>query len=674
MQYVALMRSWSRTCSTLVVGLTLAAGTVGARAASADLVVTLGTTGQTAGAPINFFATVANNGPDDAQNVTISLPAPSGTTFESAVETLGPPFSCSLPPVGSTGTVTCSIPVLATGVGAAFTISFHVVDTTNKLVTLTATSTTPDPTPSNNAITIGPPIAYVPLEVTTHGPQNSGLVQSSPEPQDAGGLNCQVVAQCDVTYLTDQAVLFNAAAAPGFVFTGWSGACSGTAPCIVNMNAVLSVDATFAVAPAPVELTIAPSGSGPSGIVTSSPTGILCAPTCASGYVAGDVVTLTATDHDRAVFIGWAGPCAGSGSCTVALNADTTVFAEFALVPSLLGPIDFDGDGRADLLFTTSGPHAYVGMLMNGTQVVDQAYLYNLPSTGGMTHAADFDGDGRTDLVWHDSVTGETVLFPMNGLNLPIGRVVLADPAWRVTLTGDFDGDGKADLVWRNDVTGETAVWLMDGLVMKSGAVVMTDGRWRAAYVADFNGDGKADLVWRNDVTGETALWIMNGTAFTSGGTVLADPAWSVIATGDFDGDGKADLVWHNVTTGETSVWLMNGATYVSGAIVLTNHAWGVTHVADLDGDGRSDLILHNGSTGETALWLMNGTARGAAVKLTGTEDYDVLRTADLNGDGKADLIWRNRVDGITKVWLMDGITRIDFSPAPLAGFNLFPL
>ncbi len=29
--------------------------------------------------------------------------------------------------------------------------------------------------------------------------------------------------------------------------------------------------------------------------------------------------------------------------------------------------------------------------------------------------------------------------------------------------TGDFNSDGKSDLVWRNSVTGEIVIWLMDG-------------------------------------------------------------------------------------------------------------------------------------------------------------------------------------------------------------------
>ena len=612
----------------------------------------------TAGANATYRIGISDKGPSDAQSPSLSFATPPGTTFVSTNQVQGPVFACTSPAPGGTGTVTCTAAALGTSQGASFDVVVRIADTVTKIASVTVTGATLDLVPSNNTATGTTAIPAALLDLAIAG-AGTGTVTSAPK-----GVTC--TQSCTTSFAAGTLVALNAAANPGSTFTGWSGACTGTGACVVGMTAVRSVTATFGTGGPTFELTIARSGSGVGGTVASTPSGIACGVSCAASYAAGDVVTLTAAGDDQAVFIGWTGPCSGSGACVVTMNAATTVGADFSLVPSLLERIDVDANARADLVFRADATHDTYLMRMDGKLAVDATRL-DVTGDWAIVHTGDFNGDGRTDFVWRNDTTGETAMWLMNGTTYSSGSVLLSDPAWRVTLVGDFDGDGKSDLVWHNDVTGETAIWLMNGAAMKAGAIVMTDPHWRAAYAADFDGDGKTDLVWRNDTTGETAIWIMSGLTFASGGVILADPAWSVTATGDFDGNGKADLVWRNVTTGETAIWLMDGASYVSGAVVLVNHAWAVTHAADLDGDGRSDLVWHNGATGETALWLMNGTVRGATARLTDTEDYDMLRAADLNGDGKVDLVWRNRVNGETKLWLMNGLTALDLQTVPIA-------
>ena len=119
---------------------------------------------------------------------------------------------------------------------------------------------------------------------------------------------------------------------------------------------------------------------------------------------------------------------------------------------------------------------------------------------------------------------------------------------------GDLDGDKRTDLVWRNSVTGSTALWLMNGLQPKAARIVVADPAWRVTDVADLDGDGNADLLWRNATTGATNVWLMHGLTF-SGAALLYDVNWAVSRTGDFDGDGKADLLWQNSVTGAASIW-----------------------------------------------------------------------------------------------------------------------
>ena len=77
----------------------------------------------TAGQNLVYTVTVANNGPDDAQTVTLTDTLPTGTTFVSAVYPGG--WMVTTPPVGSGGTVTATRPTLAVG-DATFTITVNV--------------------------------------------------------------------------------------------------------------------------------------------------------------------------------------------------------------------------------------------------------------------------------------------------------------------------------------------------------------------------------------------------------------------------------------------------------------------------------------------------------------------------------------------------------------------
>ncbi len=71
----------------------------------------------------------------------------------------------------------------------------------------------------------------------------SGTLTSSPS-----GINCG--ATCSASFNSGTSVTLTAAPAAGYSFTGWSGACSGTATtCAVTMSAARSASATFTVIP-----------------------------------------------------------------------------------------------------------------------------------------------------------------------------------------------------------------------------------------------------------------------------------------------------------------------------------------------------------------------------------------------------------------------------------------
>jgi uncharacterized repeat protein (TIGR01451 family) len=110
---------------------------------------------------VAFTVTVTNNGPSNATTVTMTDATPAGTTFVSEMQNSGPAFVCANPPVGGTGTTSCSIGTLVPGASATFTLVYQPTSSSPGLISNTAnvTAATPDPNPANNSATSSSTVA-----------------------------------------------------------------------------------------------------------------------------------------------------------------------------------------------------------------------------------------------------------------------------------------------------------------------------------------------------------------------------------------------------------------------------------------------------------------------------------------------------------------------------------
>jgi hypothetical protein len=274
----------------------------------------------------------------------------------------------------------------------------------------------------------------------------------------------------------------------------------------------------------------------------------------------------------------------------------------------------------------------------------------------------DFDGDGRTDILWRHQTVGDAYLWLEEG---PASKsqhfLGLVDPTWEVQGTGDHDGDGMADILWRHR-DGYIYIWLMNGAVtVGEGLVdVVSDPDWEIVGTADLTGEGKADILWRHRVSGVMYLWVMNGLSVQSQEYVgTLDPGWGLAGVSDGDGDGRADLLWRHTLSGVVYVWRMNGAvtTAVEYVDTVADLGWQVAGYADFDGDLRSDVLWRHGLTGDVWLWGMNGsvvTSRSYVGTGAATE-WGIVGVGDQGGDGRADVLWRHVARGDLYLWEMDG-------------------
>jgi hypothetical protein len=149
-----------------------------------------------------------------------------------------------------------------------------------------------------------------------------GTVTSSP-----AGISCGTT--CVHDFPGGTTVKLTAAPNSGSAFAGWSGVCSGTSTCTVDLTANASATATFNSTSPLVQLTVHSAGTG-AGTIKSSLTGINCGFTCSANFPSGTSVKLTETPTSGAKFAGWSGACSGiSNTCTLALTAAASATATF---------------------------------------------------------------------------------------------------------------------------------------------------------------------------------------------------------------------------------------------------------------------------------------------------------------------------------------------------------
>ena len=160
------------------------------------------------------------------------------------------------------------------------------------------------------------------LRISTSG-RGAYLVQSEPP-----GIMCGPGPRvCAVEVPKNSEVVLSAGYDLGSTdFLGWSGepACGTLDTCHVVLDRDRSIAAAYAV-----RLFLILGVSGPGSI--TGPNGLDCPGSkCRAQFADGSVVTLHATPSPGARFNGWlGGGCSGVADCTVTINYQTTVTADF---------------------------------------------------------------------------------------------------------------------------------------------------------------------------------------------------------------------------------------------------------------------------------------------------------------------------------------------------------
>lgn len=216
---------------------------------------------------------------------------------------------------------------------------------------------------------------------------------------------------------------------------------------------------------------------------------------------------------------------------------------------------DFDGDGVPDLAVNTGVFGTGTIFLGNGDGTFRVGV--SLPLHGSVV-AGDFNGDGKLDLGFATSGSVGIMLGNGDGTFRPASA--LRSGYTQNLLAADFNLDGKLDLaaVGTNAAGNAFAsVYLGNG----EGTLQPTRNVWvkgatypGAVVAADFNGDGRPDLAVSLG-SAEVAVLMGDGAGGFQPGTLYFSGTGGLVA-GDFDRNGTQDLAV--ITSGSTVAVLLN--------------------------------------------------------------------------------------------------------------------
>jgi uncharacterized repeat protein (TIGR01451 family) len=226
--------------------------------AEADLSVTKTSPASSAtpGTTVTYAIVLTNSGPSDAATVTLTDALPANTTFSSLNAAAG--FTCTTPPAGANGTVSCTAATLAPS-SNSFTLVLNVSSSAAGTLSNTATVTagTSDPNGSNNTATETDTLAAsADLSVTKTSPATSvtpgGTVTYTIVLTNSGPSDAATVTLTDVLPANTTFVSLNAG---GFTCTTPAAGANGTVSCTAATLAPSSNSFTLV-------LDVSPSATG----------------------------------------------------------------------------------------------------------------------------------------------------------------------------------------------------------------------------------------------------------------------------------------------------------------------------------------------------------------------------------------------------------------------------
>ncbi len=392
----------------------------------------------------------------------------------------------------------------------------------------------------------------------------------------------------------------------------------------------------------------------------------------------------------------------GNGNGT--FGTMTTFSTGAASFPDVVRVADVNGDGKLDVIASTSNSNAVV-LLGNGDGSLN---AFTSLATGGYPDVfavADINGDGSPDLVF-PNFGDNNISVLLNDPPPALVSIVRNSPAsistqsidvsFTVTFTepvsgvvaGDFVVDGalgvSADAPILSPTSGPSSTYTVQvnnvvgngkltlemvepsnptPIINDAGEGLKLFSRYVngstvnivpvASAEADLNRDGKPDSIVATTggvdvLLGDGAGDLQTPMFFTTGSG--SNPV--AVAVADVNGDGKLDVITANLND-SVSYLLGNGDGTLGAPLMLSTGAGSAPRAIAVSGGVMPNLIVADFGTNQVGVFLNNGNSTFKAQRTLATgAGPDSVAVADLNHDGLADIVVGNSTDSTVGVFL----------------------